>query len=87
MDDKTRETLVIYSAYGYLGCICAMMVVAMIFGKPYGRAVVTDGNVASERVLRKCGFALQHIAANTHCIGGKYFADHVYQLHLSANHL
>ncbi|MGP9800775.1 hypothetical protein [Rheinheimera sp. NSM] len=40
MDDKTRETLVIYSAYGYLGCLSAMMVVAMIFGKPYGRAVL-----------------------------------------------
>lgn len=51
------------------------------------RAVVTEGNVASEKVLRKCGFALQHIAANAHCIGGKYFADHVYQLQLSANHL
>lgn len=51
------------------------------------RSVVTEGNVASEKVLRKCGFALQHIAANAHCIGGKSFADHVYQLQLSANHL
>ena len=50
------------------------------------RAVVTEGNTASEKVLSKCGFALQHIVANAHCIGGKYFADHVYQLQLSANH-
>lgn len=46
------------------------------------QAVVTEGNTASEKVLIKCGFALKHIAANAHNIGGKYFADHIYQLQL-----
>lgn len=46
------------------------------------QAVVTAGNAASEKVLTKCGFALKHIAPNAHNIGGKYFADHIYQLQL-----
>ena len=46
------------------------------------QAVVTEGNGASERVLTKCGFVLERITANAHRIGGKYFADHIYQLQL-----
>lgn len=44
------------------------------------RAVVTEGNAASEKVLTKCGFALQSIIANAQCIGGNYFSDHIYRL-------
>lgn len=44
------------------------------------QALVTEGNGASERVLTKCGFALKEIAPNAHNIGGKCFADHIYQL-------
>ncbi|MDR6983696.1 RimJ/RimL family protein N-acetyltransferase [Rheinheimera pacifica] len=44
------------------------------------RAVVTEGNAASEKVLTKCGFVLQRIDANAHRIGGTFFADHIYRL-------
>ncbi|WP_197412237.1 GNAT family N-acetyltransferase [Rheinheimera sp. EpRS3] len=46
------------------------------------QALVTEGNTASEKVLTKCGFVLKQIVPSAHNIGGKYFADHIYQMQL-----
>lgn len=42
------------------------------------KAVVTEGNVASERVLQKAGFKLAAKTPDAHSIGGKRYADHIY---------
>jgi RimJ/RimL family protein N-acetyltransferase len=42
-------------------------------------AVVTEGNIGSERVLIKCGFALRNVVENAYEIGGQWYADHHYQ--------
>ncbi|WP_165773267.1 GNAT family N-acetyltransferase [Zooshikella ganghwensis] len=42
------------------------------------KAVVTEGNVSSERVLVKCGFQLQSVIPEAYEIGGKLYADHIY---------
>jgi RimJ/RimL family protein N-acetyltransferase len=42
------------------------------------KAVVTEGNIGSEKVLLKCGFQLDHIIPDAYEIGGELFADHVY---------
>ncbi|SBS31209.1 Acetyltransferase (GNAT) family protein [Marinomonas spartinae] len=41
-------------------------------------AVVTEGNVGSEKVLVKCGFFLKTVVPNAYEIGGKLYADHIY---------
>ncbi|CAM3916524.1 GNAT family N-acetyltransferase [Vibrio aquimaris] len=41
-------------------------------------AVVTEGNIGSERVLEKCGFTLQKIIPNAYQIGDRVYADHWY---------
>ncbi len=38
-------------------------------------AVVTEGNMASERVLGKCGFQLQQVVPAAYQIGGQVYAD------------
>ncbi|MDW6003965.1 GNAT family N-acetyltransferase [Vibrio mangrovi] len=47
-------------------------------GITHYRAVVTAGNVASERVLIKCGFHLDQIVPDAYEIGGTRYADHIY---------
>lgn len=47
------------------------------------KAVVSEGNHASERVLQKCGFRLVQVDSKAYQIGGKLYADHHYQLSLS----
>ena len=42
------------------------------------KAVVTEGNIASERVLEKAGFKLVAKVPDAHSIGGKRYADHIY---------
>ncbi|MEH6532792.1 MAG: GNAT family N-acetyltransferase [Photobacterium frigidiphilum] len=42
------------------------------------KAVVTEGNLGSERVLVKCGFQLESIVPEAYEISGKLYADHVY---------
>ena len=42
------------------------------------KAVVTEGNTASERVLQKAGFKLVEMVPDAHSIGGKCYADHIY---------
>lgn len=44
------------------------------------KAVVTEGNVASERVLQKIGFQLVETVPDAHSIGGKRYTDHIYHL-------
>ncbi|QXO18828.1 GNAT family N-acetyltransferase [Vibrio ostreae] len=42
-------------------------------------AVVTEGNIGSEKVLTKSGFVLDKIVPNAYEIGGQLYADHIYQ--------
>lgn len=42
------------------------------------KAVLTEGNVASERVLQKAGFKLAVKTPDAHSIGGKRYADYIY---------
>ena len=42
------------------------------------KALVTEGNLASERVLEKAGFKLVAKVPDAHSIGGKRYADHIY---------
>ncbi len=44
------------------------------------KAIVTAGNVGSERVLTKCGFELTKTVPNAYEIAGKRYADHIYSL-------
>ena len=43
-------------------------------------AAVTKGNIASEKVLEKCGFILSKIEQNAHEIRGQLYDDHIYTL-------
>ncbi|MCA2017293.1 GNAT family N-acetyltransferase [Vibrio tritonius] len=43
-------------------------------------AVVTEGNVASESVLRKCGFQLAEVVPQNYSICGQLYDDHIYRL-------
>ncbi len=47
-------------------------------------AIVTEGNIASERVLEKCGFTLKRSIPNAYEIGGKRYADKIYTLQLGS---
>ena len=49
------------------------------FGLDSFTAVVTEGNVGSEKVLQRCGFTLASILPNAYEIGGHWYADHLYQ--------
>nr|WP_317986172.1 GNAT family N-acetyltransferase [Celerinatantimonas diazotrophica] len=44
------------------------------------QAVVTQGNIASERVLHKCGFRLEQVRMDAYQIGSKLYDDHIYRL-------
>ena len=44
------------------------------------RAIVTEGNIGSEKVLLKSGFSLKEIVPDAYTIGGKRYADHIYTL-------
>ncbi|PSV95107.1 GNAT family N-acetyltransferase [Photobacterium angustum] len=48
-------------------------------------AVVTKGNIASERVLEKCGFNLSKIEQNAYEIRGQLYDDHIYTLQLKSH--
>ncbi|ELB2800169.1 GNAT family N-acetyltransferase [Vibrio alginolyticus] len=43
-------------------------------------AVVTEGNVGSEKVLTKSGFSLKATIPNAYKIGGKLYADRIYYI-------
>ncbi|MEF1193383.1 GNAT family N-acetyltransferase, partial [Vibrio parahaemolyticus] len=43
-------------------------------------AVVTEGNVGSEKVLIKSGFSLKTVAPNAYKIGSKLYADRIYSI-------
>lgn len=42
-------------------------------------AIVTEGNVGSEKVLVKSGFSLKEVVPNAYEIGGQLYADHIYR--------
>jgi len=44
------------------------------------KAVVTEGNIGSEKVLEKCGFQLIEKQPDAYAIGGILYADHHYHL-------
>lgn len=46
-------------------------------------AVVTEGNIGSEKVLTKTGFVLHQVVPDAYQIGGKLYADHIYRLEKS----
>ena len=41
-------------------------------------AIVTEGNIGSEKVLTKVGFSLTKVVPEAYQIGGKLYADHIY---------
>ena len=41
-------------------------------------AIVTQGNIGSEKVLTKNGFSLKKVVPEAYKIGGKWYADHIY---------
>ncbi len=41
-------------------------------------AIVTEGNIGSEKVLTKSGFSLKEVVPEAYKIGGKLYADHIY---------
>ena len=43
-------------------------------------AVVTAGNIGSEKVLAKAGFVLTQVVPSAYQIGGNWYADHHYRL-------
>lgn len=45
-------------------------------------AIVTDGNIASCKVLEKAGFALTEREKDAYMIGGKYYDDLIYMFHV-----
>ncbi|MCF7480636.1 GNAT family N-acetyltransferase [Vibrio sp. J1-1] len=45
-------------------------------------ATVTEGNIASERVLEKCGFTLMNVIPDAYEIRGVRFADKIYTLEI-----
>ncbi|MGP8308801.1 GNAT family N-acetyltransferase [Vibrio sp. YIC-376] len=45
-------------------------------------ATVTEGNIASERVLEKCGFTLVKVIPDAYEIGGNRYADKIYALEI-----
>ncbi|EPW4453947.1 GNAT family N-acetyltransferase, partial [Vibrio vulnificus] len=49
------------------------------FGIDKYSAVVTEGNIGSEKVLTKVGFVLDRIVPQAYEIDGHLYADHVYQ--------
>ena len=44
------------------------------------QAIVTEGNIGSEKVLLKNGFSLKEVVPDAYTIGGKRYADHIYTL-------
>ncbi|WP_375753841.1 GNAT family N-acetyltransferase [Vibrio sp. HN007] len=44
------------------------------------RAVVTEGNTASEKVLEKCGFKLSKVEKDAYEIRGRLYDDYIYTL-------
>lgn len=79
-----------YAGKGYatesLQVLLNMMVTD--FGIYRYRAVVTETNLGSMKVLKKCGFHCVQVVPEAYRIGAKLFADHIFELQrLSANGL
>ncbi len=50
------------------------------FGLKNFSAVVTEGNLGSEKVLIKSGFTLHSVIPDAYEIGGQMYADHIYMM-------
>ena len=44
------------------------------------QAIVTEGNIGSEKVLLKSGFSLKEVVPDAYTIDAKRYADHIYTL-------
>ncbi|MBF7140968.1 MULTISPECIES: GNAT family N-acetyltransferase [Pseudomonas] len=71
---------------GY-GTVCrqAIMDYAASIGLETLESTVTDGNVASCRVLEKCGFVFHHREPHAYQIGDQWFDDLIYHYHLGTH--
>ena len=86
LQDKTAEVgFMLLPQYQGLGYATESLIAVLEYSKlNLGindfRAVVTEGNVGSERVLVKSGFTLENVVPEAYEIGGKLYADHVYYM-------
>ncbi|WP_263262407.1 GNAT family protein [Pseudomonas sp. RIT-PI-S] len=74
-----------YQGRGYgAECCQAMIDYAHAIGLSSLESTVTDGNVASCRVMEKCGFVFERRVPQAYRIGEQWFDDLVYQYALGA---
>lgn len=75
-----------YSGKGYATEALQFLIKRMMldFGICRYRAVVTETNLGSMKVLDKCGFQCVQVVPEAYRIGAKLFADHIFELPYSS---